>query len=122
MFEFIENLRQKPNSTKKKIAFLTSFSVSAIIFVVWISVIYPDMKNENRVISTTSSSTPIETFTGFMSDGFSQMKEKLSEVANVFSSLSSTTSMYYATSTTQETTSARVESTTTEPNIAPENQ
>ncbi len=121
MFEFIENLRQKPNSAKKRIAFFTSLSISLVVFAVWVTVIYPDMKN-NRVISETSSSTPVETLASFMSDGFSQLKVKVGEVANAFSSFASSTSMYYATSSTmQNNPELGDKSTTTEPYLEESN-
>lgn len=37
MFEYIENLKTKPEHVRKRFAFITSFSISAVIFLGWVA-------------------------------------------------------------------------------------
>lgn len=114
MFEFIERLRQKTTNAKRRIAFFASFSVSTFIFVIWLVAIYPDIKNTNKIVSKTNSSTPVETLTSFISEGIYQFKDKINNLANTLSIFSSSTSMYYATTTVPQKVLPLEESTTSE--------
>ena len=118
MFELIEKLRQKPEGAKKRIAFFTSFFISLTIFIVWLSVIYPDVSNkkvvENSVIS---SSTPVDNLYSLFSEGFSEVKNKISELASVVSSISSSTPMYYESTTNTEAVKTTEESSIIEGNF-----
>lgn len=46
MLNKIEKLREKSPEAKKKIAFLGALFFSGLIFVVWLSIIYPNFKEE----------------------------------------------------------------------------
>ena len=48
MFNALEKLRQKPESVKKQIAFAVALSFAGIIFLVWLTVVYPDLRKENQ--------------------------------------------------------------------------
>lgn len=105
MFEIIDNLRQKPDRSKKRIAFLVSFSFCLIIFVVWLTVIYPDFKRrqERKTASSISTSTPIDTFTSIFSEGFSKVGSQINEAKKTIQEVVSSSTPYYykATSTTE---------------------
>jgi hypothetical protein len=100
MFNLIEKLRQKSDRTKKQIAFLTAFFIVGVIFVVWLSVIYPDFRQaqsqEARVSSLEPS--PLSSFSDSVSSGVSSIKEKFSEIKTSVSSLSATTTIDNGTS------------------------
>ncbi len=48
MFELIDRIRQKPESTKKQIAFVSAFVFVGIIFMIWLSVVYPHIQKVSR--------------------------------------------------------------------------
>ena len=110
MFEFIEKLRKKSESTKKKIAFSVAFSLSGIIFVVWLSVIYSDFKQQQaldqKVISTgTSGESPIDNLSDTLSTGISTIGEQLQKMKAMVSSFQTDlTSQGTTTATTTTTT------------------
>lgn len=82
MFQLIEKLRNKPDRTKKQVAFLLALSISGIIFVIWLSVIYPawssDQKKEEKVSQIEPS--PIESFSANFSAGLSGIKEQIFKI------------------------------------------
>ena len=103
MFELIEKLRQKPDSAKKKIAFFVALLTSGIIFVVWLSVIYPNWKlgqSQKEKVANLEPS-PVSSLSSTISSGFSAIKDQFSQVKNVISSFSSSPAHYN--STTSET-------------------
>ena len=83
MFEIIENIRQKSDREKKRIAFLTSLLFSVIIFAIWISVWYPDWKNHetfsNRYAEP-SSLAPLSSISSLFSSGFSEVQANFIEI------------------------------------------
>ncbi|MBI4155768.1 MAG: hypothetical protein HY507_00870 [Candidatus Zambryskibacteria bacterium] len=99
MFDFLEKLRSKPEKVKKQIAFFVSIFLAGIIFVVWLSVIYPDFrqsqKQKQKVENLTPS--PFSTFTTQLSSGISSISEKFSEIKNTISSFSTSPAYYSAT-------------------------
>jgi hypothetical protein len=101
MFELLEKLRQKSEKTKKFVAFLSAFFVAGIIFVVWLSVLYPNWKygqmKEAKVVSLQLS--PVSRFGETFSTAMSSMGEQFSQIKNVISSFSSSTIYYNATNT-----------------------
>ena len=112
MFEIIEKLRQKSPRVKKQIAFLTSFSLAGIIFVIWLSVIFPDFRqtqaNEQKVSNLEPS--PISTFGQTFGAGISAIKDQFGKLKNGISSFS-TDPAYYSASTSDTTmTAATIES------------
>ena len=91
MFQTIERLRAKPDRTKKQVAFLTAFFVTGIIFVVWVSVVYPDFKARQDAAKKVSAKDPtptsglaeiFSTGIGAIGEQFSQIKEAISEGAS----------------------------------------
>jgi len=104
MFDFIEKLRQKPDRTKKQIAFLVSLLLAGIIFVIWLSVIYPDFKQKQAKESAISKlePSPLSNFTDTFSSGISAIGEQFNKIKESISSLATTT--YYSASSTDSAT------------------
>ena len=98
MFNLIEKLRQKSPRVKKQIAFLMSFSIALIIFVVWFSVIYPDFRQtqakEQKVSSLEPS--PISTFGQTLGTGITAIKEEFKQLKGAISSFSTDPAHYSA--------------------------
>ena len=109
MFETIEKLRDKPESTKKKIAFLISLIVVLIIFVIWLSVIYPDFKKSKLRDESISKiePSPVSAFTDSLSSGLSSISEQFNKIKEVMSSFS-TSAEYYTSTTTSDNNTANV--------------
>lgn len=84
MFELLEKLRQKPESTKQKVAFLTAFSFAGLIFVIWLSVIYPDWRQVEKKEAAASKNEPgpLAGFSNNFSDGFQNLKKQFTELKN----------------------------------------
>lgn len=82
MFEFLEKLRQKPDGAKKQIAFLFSFFLVGIIFVVWLSIIYPDFRQDAEIEKTVPKlePSPLETFKNTFKTGTSAIGEQISKL------------------------------------------
>ena len=100
MFEFIEKLRQKPDRTKKQIAFLSALFLAGLIFVVWLSVIYPDFKRGQQKEDAVSKlePSPLSTFGETISTGISAMGDQFSKLKESISSITNN-SAYYSTTT-----------------------
>ena len=120
MYKYIEKLRQKSDTAKKRFAFLVSFLFVGIIFVVWLSVIYPgfrEQKNINDKISANESS-PLSTFKDIFSQGSSEIGNQFSKIKNVGSVFSNDPEYINQTSTTSTSTTTstttKVSATTTE--------
>ena len=91
MFNFLEKLRQKPAYIKKQVAFFIAFSVAGIIFVVWLSVIYPDFRqrqDQQEKISQLEPS-PVSSFTQTISSGISGIKDQIGQLKSAVSSFTS---------------------------------
>ncbi len=103
MFQFIDNLRQKPDKTKKQVAFLVAFFITGIIFVVWLSVIYPNFKNqENKeAVASSTESSPFSTFSSTFGSGFKALGEQFGELKDTISSITAEPAYYVSTSTGQ---------------------
>ena len=106
MFDLIEKLRQKPDGTKRRIAFLAAFFLSGFIFVIWLSVVYPDFRQqqsqENKVESLNPS--PFSGFFETISGGFSGIGQQLNNIKEAVSSFSTNPAYYSATTTISTTT------------------
>src|SRR3989344_2334545 len=100
MFDFLEKLRHKPDKQKKQIAFFVAFLFVGIIFVVWLTVIYPDFRqsrvNQEKVANLEPG--PFSTFTSQLSNGISSITEKFTEIKDSISSFSTDPAHYSATS------------------------
>jgi cytoskeletal protein RodZ len=105
MFELLEKLREKPDHKKKQIAFLLSLFIVGIIFVIWLSVIYPDFKNESLIDDKVSKlePSPLGTFSETFKTGISAIGEQVTKlkesVSNIATDLASSS---IATSTSEQ--------------------
>ena len=100
MLELIEKLREKPDHVKRQVAFCVAFFFAGLIFVIWLSVIYPDLK-QNQVTEekvTNLEPSPFSTFISTASSGFGGISAEFSKIKNTLSSFS-TSPAYYSTST-----------------------
>lgn len=50
MFIFLENLRKKSEAERKALAYFTSFTITGIIFLMWISTFFFDVSVPNVAI------------------------------------------------------------------------
>ncbi len=93
MFNLIEKLRQKPERVKKQIAFLGAFFIAGGIFVVWLSVIYPDFRKSQSQEAAVANlePSPLSTFADSFFSGISSIREKFGEIKQSVSSLSGAT-------------------------------
>lgn len=116
MFKYIEKLRQKPDSVKKRMAFLTSFSFVGIIFIVWLSIIYPgfrEQKNINdRVVA--SEPSPFSTFGDILSQSTSAIGEQFSKITEISTTFSDGVKSPDAASTTSTTSGTIISTSTTD--------
>lgn len=92
MFDFIEKLRQKPEKTKRRIVFLTSFSIVGIIFVIWLSVVFSDFRKEDNLSNDPArGSSPLTSLSNFFSNSVSSIGEEIYQVkelgANIYESI-----------------------------------
>ena len=112
MFNLIEKLRQKSPRLKKQIAFLTSFSLAGIIFVIWLSIIYPDFRqtqaNEQKASSLEPS--PISAFGETFSSGISAIKDQFSQLKGAISSFSTDPAHYSASTSPANMTATSINS------------
>ena len=103
MFNYIEQLRKKPERIKKQIAFFVAFLIVGIIFVIWLSVIYPQVmgsKKQVAEVSTITEPRPISAFGDTFFAGLSAISEQFSKIKEAISSFSTLPVYYSATSTT----------------------
>jgi hypothetical protein len=98
MFEYIEKLRKKSDKEKNRIAFFSAFAFSALIFIVWASVVVPGVKNDNKAEVAAVGSSPISDFSNVVSDFIIQVKTGMSDLKSSVSGLSTSTQYYSATS------------------------
>ncbi|KND49957.1 MAG: hypothetical protein AB198_01390 [Parcubacteria bacterium C7867-003] len=107
MFEYLEKLRQKPDSTKKKIAFLGSFIFTGIIFAFWLLAVYPSFKEDAEIQKKAKSleTSPISSLGSILGDNFSKIKEQISSLKDLGSSFSKEMDYYIASSTVSATAS-----------------
>jgi hypothetical protein len=99
MFELIERLRQKPERAKKRIAFLTSLTFCGIISLVWLSVVFPDIKSSKEINDKVANvgSSPSSAFTETLTQGFSAIGAQINKIKEATSIFDSGT-MYVSTS------------------------
>lgn len=106
MFELIEKIRNKPEKTKNRIAFLSSLLFVGVIFVIWLTVLFPDFLGQNAKAEKITSSEPsaFSALFSTISQGFSDMGKNISQIKEVSSAVMSNfsqgdTTHYFATST-----------------------
>ena len=121
MFELIEKIRNKPEKTQKKIAFLFSFFFVGIIFVVWITVLFPEFlwqkEKEDKVASLEPSA--FSAFFSTMSQGISDMGKNISQIKDVSANIieNFAPESHYVSTSTTNTTSDILNATTSSQNI-----
>lgn len=105
MFKYLDNLRKKPDSYKKKFSILVSLLVVGLIFVVWLSVIYPDVRDMGKKkAELRKDPTPANAFLSNMWDGFRSLGENFGNLNKTVSDLgNSIENSYYLASTTSDT-------------------
>jgi hypothetical protein len=91
MFNFLEKLRAKPEKTKRRIAFLFAFCFAGAIFVVWLSVIYPNFRQTlaEKEKNSNLEPSPSKAFTEILSDGFANIGVQFSKIKSLTNLLSS---------------------------------
>lgn len=103
MFKTLEKIRQKPDSVKKQIAFFTALSFVGIIFGIWFSVVYPDLKQEkfqgDKVKNLEKS--PTESLGETLGSGASSLGEEFNKIKDLFTSFSVSPTYYSATTTSK---------------------
>ena len=101
MFELLEKLRAKSEKTKKQISFLAALLTAGIIFVIWLSVVYPDFnqRQTQETLVINNEPTPVSSFSATFSSGVSAIGEQFSKIKNLLSSFSTAPVYYSATST-----------------------
>lgn len=103
MFGLIEKLRVKPDRAKKQIAFLIAFLFAGIIFVVWLSAIFPSWRQGQLKEAAASNlePSPISTFIGTFSSGISAISAEFGQLKDSISSFSTAPAYYNSTSSQQ---------------------
>lgn len=106
MLDFLDKVRSKPNSAKKRIAFFTAFTLTGIIFIFWFVAIYPSFKEQNELDKKISKleSSPIESVSSVFGSNFLKIKEQFGKIKEIGSSFSAEVDYYTANATTTGTT------------------
>lgn len=78
MLNYIEKLRQKPEKTKTFIAFSASLFFAGTILLIWITVVFPDIRQDQAVKDRIASiePSPFSAFFGNIANGFSGIKNQ----------------------------------------------
>ncbi len=100
MFQTIEKLRGKPERTKKQIAFGGALLFAGIIFVIWLTVVYPSLKQEKNLgdkVNETKKS-PVTSFKETFSAGVSGIGEQFKNIKEAISGFSVMPEYYTSTS------------------------
>jgi hypothetical protein len=96
MFDYIEKLRAKPEGAKRRFAFLAAFFVAGILFVVWLSVLFPDWREaQSEQGGSEATITPTSAMGSTFAQGFAAIKdslESMKESISAFKGLSATSS------------------------------
>ncbi len=100
MFELLDRIREKSESTKRRIAFLLAFFLVGLVFVVWLSVIYPDFKKGADVINQSQSTeNSTASITAIFKNGMGQIIRQIGELRSNVKNFSTSPSYYNASST-----------------------
>lgn len=103
MFEFLENLRQKPVKTRKRAAFLAALSFSLFMLGIWSTIVYPDFSKRQgkQNVAVASGPSPLSTLTDAISTSASAIGSQFGQVKQAFTTIGSTTPP--VSTTTEET-------------------
>ncbi|MDQ5949014.1 MAG: hypothetical protein QG589_140 [Patescibacteria group bacterium] len=101
MIEFLDKLREKPVRVRKQIAFLFSLCIVGIIFVIWLSVWYPDMRDNARIQARVSSAepSPLSSFMSTVSNGVGSLSDNIDSFKKTSAELLNKPSHFTATGT-----------------------
>lgn len=105
MFKYLDYLRKKPDIYKKTFAIMVSFFVVGVMFVVWLSVIYPDIKNigQKKAKIKENNPTAISAFMANVFEGFGSIQESFGELTGSMDDINNLLeTTYYNSSTTTE--------------------
>ncbi len=103
MFDSLEKLRSKPDRAKKRFAFLIALLVVAIIFSVWLTVLYPEFRNDQNKVEQVSKlePSPFGAFTDSVGNAFSSISQTFGELRQGISSFTTSPAYYISSSTNQ---------------------
>ncbi|TAL49567.1 hypothetical protein EPN83_00270 [Patescibacteria group bacterium] len=82
MFETIARWRQKPEGARRRIAFGLSAIVTALIFLVWVSVIFPGSRTQ-VVTAKPAGETPIATLRSGVAQAYEALRGIFSETKSL---------------------------------------
>jgi hypothetical protein len=110
MFSLLEKLRQKPLRVRKQVAFLAAFGIAGFIFIIWISVIYPDWSDDQDRMKQAKTAVPgpADTFGETVRTGFSEISDQFKELKSTLSAFSIEPTYYSASTTGEEATSTGI--------------
>lgn len=101
MFNYIEKLRQKSEKEKKRVALLYAFLFAGVIFVIWLSVVYPDFRKEKTVgVEIEERSGPTGAIKENIISGFNNIKGEFFNMKEVIYNLSRE-EVYYSSTSSQ---------------------
>lgn len=78
MRRFIQKLRQKPKSTRRKIAFGTSASITGVIFAVWLTVLVAGGGVTGETAGQAQTASPLGALESNANSAFSEVRDQLS--------------------------------------------
>lgn len=102
MFEYLDKLRRKKESTKHKIAISIAFIFSFTLFLLWLMIFLPDFEKKQAEENATQArfKSPSRNLIEMLSDSVMGVQETISDAKKHLNELSTTTA-YYKASTTE---------------------
>lgn len=87
MFDYLEKLRQKPEKTRKRISLLFSLLFVSIIFLIWVTAIYPSFREEKKINDKIANIevSPFSTFGNLFSESVSSISDQVQKIKEVSS-------------------------------------
>ncbi len=110
MFDFFENMRQKPLSRRRLVAFGLALSITGLLFVVWLSVWLPDFFYTQNVESKNNSSfeSPKDNVLDSIGSAWQTMQGEFVDLKSAIGGVDLTSQLQYTATTTATTTSPKV--------------
>ncbi len=105
MFQYIDNLRQKPDKQKKRVAFSLAFIFCLVIFAFWYFTVIPDFKKQAEVDKKEEklNNGPTTSFMSVFSGKIGEMQDQLAKIKDFAGSFSTGSDYYISTSTATTT-------------------
>lgn len=101
MFELIDQIRQKPENVKNRVAFITALTFALILLAIWFLLVLPGIKDREIDKSLAEKEkiivSPTEGLTANVSSGWSGIKNNLSVFKENITSFISGVEYYTAT-------------------------